>query len=327
MKRLTKIQILLASYNGEKYIAAQIDSIRSHNSLELSVLIRDDGSTDQTTEVVEGLIDHDLDLDIQLYNNISSEKGHCKNFSTLCDIATKGDANYFCFSDQDDVWAENKIDILHTRMIAMEAIHGSDTPILIHSDLSVVDENLKEIAPSFIQYQGLPNPQSHDFPKFLYQNVVTGCTCMFNKALLELASPLPQEVLVHDWWFALCAQYFGVIDFVNQPLVKYRQHGSNAIGAISGKRKYNFLKPDIYLALLRFPKHISKSIEQAKILNKLVNERGGNEQAAHAQCINDFSLLKQKNILSRIAFVHKYIKGNHPTIALIYFYLVFVFFL
>ena len=324
MKKLTELQILLASYNGEKYILSQIESIRFQSPLNLTVVIRDDGSNDRTTEKIKELLSNKIGLDIHLYSNELSEKGHCKNFSKLCDLAMKGNSQYFCFSDQDDIWAENKIDILYARMMELEVLHGRNTPILIHSDLCVVDENLNEIASSFIQYQGLPNPKQHDFPEFLYQNVVTGCTCMFNKALLELAAPIPQEAIVHDWWFALCAKYFGVIDFIEKPLVNYRQHSNNAIGASVGIGQYHLLKLDFYKAILRFPKHISISIDQADSLIKLIKKSRESEMKKNFDCINEFSTLKKAGMFQRFSFVNMYMKKNRSKVETLYLYIVFM---
>jgi len=317
------IHILLASFNGSKHISSQISSIINQSYNNINLTIRDDGSSDNTVTTIKEFICNSKKYNIELIENESFDIGHCKNFSGLCESILTKDLGYFCFSDQDDVWLPEKVSVLQTRMIELETLHGKGTPILIHSDLSVVDEQLNEIAPSFIEYQGLPNPSDHSFPEFLYQNVVTGCACMFNRALLDIAAPIPSHAVVHDWWFALCAEYFGVVDFINQPLVKYRQHGNNAIGAISAKQQYNLLSPHIYKALMRFPQHLSKSIDQAGALLNRIENKHINENNKRIIAIEQFSNIKQSNVFARASFVKQYMKGKRSFGKLVYLYLVF----
>jgi len=112
-------------------------------------------------------------------------------------------------------------------------------PLLVYSDMSVVDASLKMIAPSFMNYQSIQH-EYNPIPILLAQNFVTGCTVMVNRKLLDIALPIPEEALMHDWWLALCAAVFGHIGFIDKPLVKYRQHGNNEVGA---KHIGNFLNP------------------------------------------------------------------------------------
>jgi hypothetical protein len=119
-------------------------------------------------------------------------------------------------------------------MLATEAEEGSEQrgkkPILVHSDLQVVDESLRLIAESMARYQGLETSRN-SFANLLISNLVTGCTALINEALARKALPIADDAIMHDWWLALVASCFGKIVYLDTPLVQYRQHGSNTIGA------------------------------------------------------------------------------------------------
>ena len=136
---------------------------------------------------------------------------------------------YMMFCDQDDVWFESKIETAVNLMQKREK-GRNNIPILIHSDLSVISASGEEIAESFIRYQGLKINRNR-FSQLILINLVTGCTAMINRALAEKSLPMHQDAIMHDWWFALTASAFGEIAFIDKPLIHYRQHGSNTIGA------------------------------------------------------------------------------------------------
>ena len=133
-------------------------------------------------------------------------------------------------SDQDDVWKPNKIETLMMEMMCQEVLNGADHPILVHSDMEVVDANLKTIHPSFFKYQKC-DPDRTGFSEILAENSVTGGAVMMNRALVELLKERPQACFMHDWWIALAASCFGTISCVKEALYLYRQHGHNTLGA------------------------------------------------------------------------------------------------
>ena len=139
------------------------------------------------------------------------------------------------FCDQDDVWKPDKIYLTLQKMEALEARYGDKTPILVHSDLSVVDSNLEMIAESFFQYANIP--KRIVLNQLMVQNSVTGCTMMINRCLQQyFLRPLPMsKIIMHDYWAALIAKVFGKIGFVNEPTMYYRQHGNNSVGAKDAK--------------------------------------------------------------------------------------------
>ena len=139
---INQIDILLATYNGESYLSSQLDSIINQSCDNWKILIRDDGSKDRTLEIIEWYT--------KKYNNqiflIEDEKknlGVCGNFSELLNHSH---ADYAMFCDQDDIWFKNKIKITFQKMKEMENTYGSDCPILVHTDLMVVDKNLEKIS-------------------------------------------------------------------------------------------------------------------------------------------------------------------------------------
>jgi hypothetical protein len=140
-------------------------------------------------------------------------------------------ANYVMFADQDDVWYEGKVAKTLEKMKEMEENFSQDTPLLIHTDLKVVDRDLNIFSDSFWKYNQINPARGQKFTRLLMQNVVTGCSMMFNKTLLQLAWPIPENAAMHDWWLALVAAAFGKIGVLPEATMLYRQHGKNTLGA------------------------------------------------------------------------------------------------
>jgi hypothetical protein len=133
-----------------------------------------------------------------------------KSFETLLKYACENsDAKYFMFCDQDDVWNQDKVELTLQKMYEMEKLY-KNTPILVHTDLEVVDENLHTINPSFMKLQNLDEKKNR-LNNLLIQNTITGCTVMINRDLAKLCLPMSSNAIVHDWWVGLVAGYFGKI--------------------------------------------------------------------------------------------------------------------
>lgn len=217
-----KIYILLSTYNGEKYLKAQLDSLSSQTYKNFKLIARDDGSSDKTLEILKS-------YDIELLPS-NENLGVKSSFETLLKYAFKNsDADYFMFCDQDDVWNQDKVKLTLQKMYEMEKLY-KNTPILVHTDLEVVDENLHTINPSFMKLQNL-HEKKNRLNNLLIQNTITGCTVMINKDLAKLCLPMSSNAIVHDWWVGLVASCFGKIGYVDDSTIKYRQHTSNTIGA------------------------------------------------------------------------------------------------
>lgn len=228
----------MATYNGRDFLAEQLRSILSQDEHDWRLIISDDGSTDGTRSLAEEYATQDARI-IVLPEHRSG--GACANFLHALAAST---AQYTMFADQDDVWFPQKISSTLSAMHALESEGIADMPLLVHSDVEVVNKALDLIAPSFMMYSKLDSHRD-GFEKVLVQNIVTGCTMMINKKLRTLMlQASPTDMIMHDWWAALIAAAMGHIEFVPVPLMLYRQHGNNDIGAqaYTTKNKLSKLK-------------------------------------------------------------------------------------
>ncbi len=223
------IEVLLATYNGAAFLEHQIDSILEQSYGTWRVLARDDGSEDGTVEILRGYAARHPGRFV-LIEDGAGNQGYRGNFSMLLERST---ADYVALCDQDDEWYPNKLALCMQEMRAMEEIHGPVSPLLVFTDLEVVDEELEPIAGSLWDYAGLDPDISQRFSMLLIQNVVTGCTTLINRPLVVLSSPIPEAAAAHDWWIALTAAAHGHAAYLRTGTVRYRQHGSNMIGAMA----------------------------------------------------------------------------------------------
>jgi glycosyltransferase involved in cell wall biosynthesis len=220
------IDIVLSTYNGEHFLKEQIDSILSQTDNRWTLIIRDDGSTDATLGIVREFIFNHPNKIILIDDN--EHLGSCQSFSRLLEHAS---SDYIMFCDQDDVWLPDKVASSFRKMSAMETAHGKETPLLVHSDLQIVAADLSPCAESMWQRQKINPISGSRLNKLLQKNVVTGCATMINRSLRDLALPVPETAIMHDWWLALVAAAFGNIGIIPESGLFYRQHRDNAIGA------------------------------------------------------------------------------------------------
>lgn len=222
--------IVLASFNGADFLRAQIDSLLAQNEPNWELLICDDDSTDGSQGIIREFAQKDSRIEV--LESASAGRGSAlENFSNLLGAAYARGADFVFCCDQDDVWEPDKLERMLARLRELEG--DAKAPSLVHHDLAVVDESLQPLADSFIDLMQLRPADEHNPQRLISRNEVTGCAMAFNRALLEVALPIPGEAVMHDWWLALCAGYFGRLHFMPDTLVKYRQHGANAIGAKS----------------------------------------------------------------------------------------------
>ncbi len=235
MSEKIKIAVLLSTYNGEKFLGEQIDSLLAQTHKNFILVVRDDGSRDRTVSILQDYAENNGER-IHLLPCDGENKGASGGFAFLVDYVLKNKESlglssaYMMFCDQDDTWFPEKIEKLTASMLATEADNGSVLPILIHSDLEVVSEQNTVIAKSLINYQGL-EIQRNSFSNLIISNLVTGCTALINESLAKKALPIPTNAIMHDWWMALVAAAFGKLVYLDIPLVHYRQHENNTIGA------------------------------------------------------------------------------------------------
>lgn len=234
MNQPPKIAILLATYNGSAFLPAQLDSILAQTHHDFVLVVRDDCSSDDTRATLDRYQEAHPEK-IHLLPADSSNRGASGSFSFLLEYVLEHKQElclnqaYMMFCDQDDVWYDNKVECELQAMLEAEA-GNTERPVLVHSDLEVVSESLALIAPSFTRYQGLETHRNQ-FCNIVISNLVTGCTALINEALAVKACPVSKQAIMHDWWLALVAAAFGKLVYLDTPLVYYRQHGRNTIGA------------------------------------------------------------------------------------------------
>lgn len=239
---------------------AQLDSLYSQSTQDFEILVGDDGSTDNTPEILENAQAHGP----QRLQIVSRERigGAAKNFMRLLSVSS---APYVMFSDQDDVWLPWKVARMLATARAMED-QNPQAPLLVHSDLAVVDYALNPIAPSFFAYQRI-DPRRNTFADVVLHNCVTGCATLVNRALVELVrNDDPHRVFMHDWWCSIAAAAFGRISHLPEASTLYRQHGANAIGAQSARNPaLHFARRATQVALGgRLSRPIADAIRQAR---------------------------------------------------------------
>jgi glycosyltransferase involved in cell wall biosynthesis len=290
------VEILLSTYNGDRYLRQQFDSIRSQDCCEWKILAVDDCSDDKTVEIIEesGRILRDK---LFFAGTRAGNSGASQVFSMLLTIST---ADYRMFCDQDDVWHPDKVRKTLAAMRKAEREYGAETPLLVHTDLGIVDHALRSIAPSFWRYQHIRPSLGENLNRLLTQNVVTGCTVMINRPLARLAAPIPMEAIMHDWWLALVATLFGRVVYLDEPTISYRQHDDNVIGARSwgAKRVWGQARhpQEIRMSMLR-------SMRQAKALLDRYQDRMTTE---HRGMVAAYAKLPRNSRLERIRAAMKY---------------------
>lgn len=277
---MDKISIILAIYNGELFLREQLDSIANQTLKPSEIIIVDDASTDNSIDIVNNWKKR-IDVPCKILKN-EKNMGACRSFERGLELAS---GDYISFSDQDDIWKEDKNSKLFNKMKEIEFKYG-DIPILVHSDLEVVMENVKTISESLLDYEGINHIESKDkYKTVLVHNFVTGCAMMINKKARDYSLPFSGKIIMHDWWIALVVATLGEIGFVDEPLIKYRQHANNVYGA----RSYLSFKGlcgaiDIRKRL----KRIDEIINQTSFLVERIKLVCGNSSKLYKELISIF---------------------------------------
>jgi len=288
------IQILMAVYNGEKFIEEQLRSIINQTNTEWELLIRDDLSTDSTLNIILEYYKNYHDR-IRIIDNHGIRYGAAGNFMELLKIS---DSEYVMFADQDDVWLPDKIDKTLSTMKRLEEKEGKDTPLLVHTDLCVVDENLNLISRSMWKMQKI-NPQFKSLNRLLIQNNVTGCASMINKKLVEMSKQFSYGIIIHDWWIALIASCFGEIEYINNPMILYRQHNYNEVGAVGYNLNYIYKE---FIKRESLKENLKKYRKQAEML---LTEFQDNLRDDQKILLEKFSNIDSMNMIEKRIFLIK----------------------
>lgn len=278
------INIILSTYNGGKYLSVQIDSLLNQTCQDWILIIRDDGSTDNTYAICKEYVSKYPDK--IFFVSDGQHLGACQSFFRLLSYIS---SEYIMFCDQDDVWMSNKIEITLNKMLDMESKYGTNVPLLVYTDLQVVDEDLNLISPSFWQYRNITPQKYRNLNNVLTMCLVFGCTMMINCSLKNKITYVPTEAIMHDWWIVLIAIVFGRMEYLNVPTIYYRQHNTN----VCGVKKWN-----IHFCLNRL-------LNYKTILLEYANSK--KQAAGFLRIYNDkIGANEVKNIISTYVNLHTY---------------------
>jgi rhamnosyltransferase len=219
---MSHVDIAMATYNGEAYIEEQIISILNQTYHDWTLYISDDASTDRTIEIITKY--SKIDARVKLINT-ARQGGVIRNFNKALE-ATNSD--YVLLSDQDDVWFPNRLAMLLEEMHKVEI--SKNKPIMIFSDLELVDKNLIVTAQSFYESNGIDPRENLNVFNLVWGSSVYGCSTILNRCLLNKCLPIPPSVPMHDCWLALNSVTELGLHYYEQKTIKYRQHENNVVG-------------------------------------------------------------------------------------------------
>jgi glycosyltransferase involved in cell wall biosynthesis len=292
---MDNVSIVMTTYNGEKYLEEQIDSILSSTYQDFKLYIVDDGSSDNTLEILKRYKEKYHDK-IHIHRN-EANLGVTLNFLYA---VSKTTSEYIMLCDQDDVWKADKIAKTLKKVKQMEVQFGKELPIAVFTDAYVVDEELNIIHDSFFR-SGRLNPRLTDLPHLLMENKLIGCTVMINQAVRRIlqSSPFPKKARFHDGWLGLIAASAGKIGFIKEPTLLYRQHGSNLVGnqgflsyildRLSNIKKQRKALSELYIQAEEFVSLYHDFIDSRKL-----------------EIISRFSKLYKENFIKRRITILKY---------------------
>lgn len=221
------IHILMATYNGERYLPEQLASIAGQTEGQWKLHVRDDGSADGTWQMLQDFSAKHPGK-VELARN-GERLGAKENFARLLgEVQEPGD---YAFCDQDDVWEPEKLEILQEKLRKLEN-RKEVLPALVYSDAAVINQAGEVVSESFVGQTGVLLPEHRVMESLLLCNFVQGAAAMWNGRLQEILGrhAMPEEALMHDWWLALVAAGHGKIGYVPEKLSRYRQHGDNVVG-------------------------------------------------------------------------------------------------
>ena len=283
-----KVNILMSTYNGQQFLAEQIRSIQDQSYTDWTLFIRDDGSSDNTKEILKDFERQDSRIHL-IDSDKSDNLGVIKSFHKL---VNHDRADYYFFSDQDDVWLLNKLEL----SLKEAQNYLADHPLMVYMDLKVVNQDLEIMTESMVKSQS--HHANTELVQELTENTVTGGVAMINHALAEMWQET-DDILMHDWYLALLASPFGNLVFIDQPGELYRQHSDNVLGARTlSKRFKKWIRPHILFAV--YWDLIKNSQKQARHLLQMPLSQSNRE------LIEAFVTIMDKPMLERFRILRKY---------------------
>lgn len=283
-----KVNILMSTYNGQQFLAEQIRSIQEQSYTDWTLFIRDDGSSDNTKEILKDFEHQDSRIHL-IDSDKSDNLGVIKSFHKL---VNHDRADYYFFSDQDDVWLPNKLEL----SLKEAQNYLADLPLMVYMDLKVVNQDLEIMTESMVKSQS--HHANTELVQELTENTVTGGVAMINHALAEMWQET-DDILMHDWYLALLASASGNLVFIDQPGELYRQHSDNVLGARTlSKRFKKWIRPHILFAV--YWDLIKNSQKQARHLLQMPLSQSNRE------LIEAFVTIMDKPMLERFRILRKY---------------------
>lgn len=217
------IELLLATYNSEPYLAALLDSLAGQTHDDFVLVVSDDGSRDGTLDIIAQFAPRFRHTPRLLETGAPSGSA-MMNFARLLGSAT---ADYVMLVDHDDIWHADKVASGLAQVRHVEATRGPDHPVLAHGDLRVIDASGAMARPSFWAMKQIDPACSQSLRRTLIHASVVGCTTTLNRALVQSCLPIPRAAVMHDWWISLIAAACGTVVYDPVPRIDYRIHGNN----------------------------------------------------------------------------------------------------
>lgn len=287
-----KVVVIMSTYNGAKYLKPQLDSILQQTHANTHILIRDDGSSDQTCEILKTYSQYHQH--IEWINNDQRHLGLQLSYAELLKYAASKNPDYVLYADQDDVWLNFKIERLLTKILQLD----NSKPSLVFSDVKIVKENLELISPSLMHYQCFTGLQKLKFKKLLLFCPSLGCTMMMNQKLLNLANQSPVLSVNHDKRVLILASLAGNIGYLPEPTLLYRQHANNLLGGLGGVNRQLLGKGNFYYLQKRY----QTALDQARDMQKKLSVLSPKEQRTINNFINLFTANYTLRLINYLRF-------------------------
>lgn len=302
------IDIVIAIYNPDRYFIEQINSLVKQTYWDKvdRVIIVDDSVT--KSDLVDSVISNNSKF--EYHKNLSGKCGAKDNFAFGLSLST---SDYVMTCDQDDIWLENKIEDSLKTILSLDF----NSPCLVSSDVRVVDGDLNIMHDSFLRYRGTALPRDTYVDRIVFRNAFPGCTMLFNRRLLEVALPIPDEALMHDWWLISVASICGEVGVLEQPTMLYRQHERNCLGARKGSFVQALRARSIVSNMRLFSEHVNKVEDQNRALLSRFN--GVSPGIIISSGIPYF--ISERSVFKKAIFVYKHFNCGLLKALAYFFYL------
>lgn len=250
---MEQIDIILATYNGEIFLDELIISVINQDYRNWKLIISDDKSTDSTLAMLRKY--EAMDDRIKIIN-IDRQGGALNNFKKAIEYS---EANYVMFCDQDDIWLKNKISKLYKEIKNKEKDEGYRYPVIIFSDLKMINENNLILTDSYFKFNKINPKFNLDIRYVLWKCSAPGCVSIMNRALIKISQPIPSDISMHDHWHLINALVYGSAYFLDEPTILYRQHSNNVIGGLPKPFFYKFRNINLFVSQIKKAAFFSRS--------------------------------------------------------------------